>query len=116
MQDILTYIAVVFGSGLTMLVLTYSVFWLFRRWGIVDKPHLYPHEEGRGPLPYPGGIVLILNLILWSPWILQSVAESDFKKTLYVILAGLITTLLMAWDDQKRSLHPIFRLTFQVGL
>jgi len=47
MQDILTYIAVLCGSGLTMLVMTYSVFWLFRRWGIVDKPHLYPHEEGR---------------------------------------------------------------------
>lgn len=81
------YIAVLFASGLTMLVLTKSVFWLFQRWGIVDKPHLYPHENGRGPLPYPGGIVLIINLLLWSPWILQSVAESDIKKTAYVILA-----------------------------
>lgn len=116
MQDILSYIAVLFSSGLTMLAVTYSIFWLFRRWGIVDKPHLYPHEEGRGPLPYPGGIVLIINLLIWSPWILQSVSDGDVKKSIYVLIAGLLTSLIMAWDDQKRSLHPIFRLTFQVAL
>jgi UDP-GlcNAc:undecaprenyl-phosphate GlcNAc-1-phosphate transferase len=116
MQDIIMYITVLCGSGLTMIVLTYSIFWLFRRWGIVDKPHLYPHEKGRAPLPYPGGIVLIINLILWSPWILQSVSEGDVKKSIYVLLAGLLTSLIMAWDDQKRSLRPIFRLWFQVAL
>lgn len=116
MQDIIIYIAVLCGSGFTMFILTYSIFWLFRRWGIVDKPHLYPHEEGRGPLPYPGGIVLIINLLLWSPWILQSVSEGDVKKSIYVLLAGLLTSLIMAWDDQKRSLHPLFRLIFQIAL
>lgn len=104
------------GVALTMLILVYGVFTLFRRWGIVDKPHLYTHEEGRGPLPYPGGIVLVLNLLLWSPWILQSVAESDIKKTLYVLAAGLLTSLIMAWDDQRRTLHPLFRLSFQIAL
>lgn len=66
MESIILYISVLLGSGITMMFLTYSVFWLFRRFGIVDKPHLYPHEEGRDPLPYPGGIVLILNLLLES--------------------------------------------------
>lgn len=82
----------------------------------MDKPGLYPHEKGRVPLPYPGGIVLILNLLLWSPWILRAVAEADIKKTLYVLLSGLLTTVLMAWDDQKRTLAPIFRLVFQIAL
>lgn len=103
-------------SLISAICLTSLMFWLFRRWGIVDKPHLYPHEEGRGPLPYPGGIVLVLNLLLWSPWILQSVAESDIKKTLYVLVAGLLTSLIMAWDDQRRTLHPLFRLSFQIAL
>lgn len=89
---------------------------MFRKYRIVDKPHLYPHEKGREPLPYPGGIVLVLNLLLWSPWILQSVADTDIKKTIYVIIAGLLTTLIMAWDDQKRTLSPLFRLIFQVSL
>lgn len=70
-----------------MYLITRIVFFLFRRWGIVDKPHLYPHEEGRGALPYPGGIALILNILLWSPWILQSMAEVDIKKGTYVIIA-----------------------------
>lgn len=99
-----------------MYLMTRAVFALFRRWGIVDKPHLYPHEEGRGALPYPGGIVLILNLVLWSPWILQSVAEADAKKAIYVIIAGFLTSMVMAWDDQKRTLPPFFRLVFQIGL
>jgi UDP-N-acetylmuramyl pentapeptide phosphotransferase/UDP-N-acetylglucosamine-1-phosphate transferase len=74
-------------SGFSMYLVTSIVFMLFRRFGIVDKPHLYPHEEGRGALPYPGGVVMIINMILWSPWILQAIAEADFKKGVYVIVA-----------------------------
>ncbi len=33
------------AAGLTMWVMTWGVFLLFRRYGIVDKPHLYPHEK-----------------------------------------------------------------------
>lgn len=110
------YLAPFLISGLTMWGLTKLVFFLFRRFGIVDKPHLYPHEEGRKPLPYPGGIVLVLNMLLWTPWILDSVATGDMKKALYVILASVLTSLIMAWDDQKRSLSPLFRLVFQIAL
>lgn len=60
--------------------------------------------------------MLILNMVLWSPWIIWSVADVDIKKTTYVLLAGLITTFLMSWDDQKRTLPPFFRLLFQVSL
>ena len=60
--------------------------------------------------------MLIANILLWSPWILQAVPDADLKKALYVIIAGLITTLVMAWDDQKRTLPPLFRLVFQIGL
>jgi hypothetical protein len=52
----------------------------------------------------------MLNTLLWSPWILSAVAEADFKKALYVIIAGVFTSLLMAWDDQKRTLSPLLRL------
>jgi len=38
------------------------------------------------------------------------------KKALYVLIAGLLTTLVMAWDDHKRTLPPFFRLLFQIGL
>jgi len=99
-----------------MFFVTRGVFFLLRKYSFVDKPHLYPHEQGRAPLPYPGGIVLVLNLLLWSPWILSSVADADFKKACYVLIAGGLTSLIMAWDDQKRTLPPLFRLLFQVGL
>lgn len=103
-----------FGSMITMWIVVKCVFWIFTRYGIVDKPHLYPHEQWRKPLPYPGGITMMLNMLLWSPWILFSVAEGDTKKALYVIIAGVFTSLLMAWDDQARSLSPVIRLWFQV--
>lgn len=60
--------------------------------------------------------MLIINMVLWSPWIVSSVSDADIKKTMYVLFAGVITTLIMAWDDQKRTLPPLFRLLFQVGL
>lgn len=107
---------ILFLAGCTMWAITLIVFYIFRKYGIVDKPHLYPHEQGREPLPYPGGVVMILNVLLWSPWILQSVADADIKKSLYVLLAGVVTTALMAWDDQKRTIPPLFRLVFQIAL
>ncbi len=99
-----------------MYFITRGVFRIFRKYRIMDKPHLYSHEKNRTPLPYPGGVVLILNLVLWSPWIFFAVSDADIKKAMYVLIAGLITTALMAWDDQKRSIPPVFRLLFQIGL
>jgi UDP-GlcNAc:undecaprenyl-phosphate GlcNAc-1-phosphate transferase len=116
MQSFMPVIVVCLSSALSMFIITRFVFALFRKYRIVDKPEMYPHEKGREPLPYPGGAVLIANIFLWSPWILQAVPDADFKKALYVIIAGLITTLIMAWDDQKRSLSPILRLGFQISL
>ncbi len=116
MQSFFLWLLVFLGSGVTTFFITRGVFSLFRRYGIVDKPHLYPHEKHRFPLPYPGGVVMILNMILWSPWIFFAVSEGDIKKTIYVLIAGLLTTCVMAWDDQKRTLPPLFRLLFQIGL
>ncbi len=99
---------------LSMFFVVRIVFHLFRKYGVVDKPHLYPHEKGRAPLPYPGGVTIMLNLALWSPWIIQSVAGADMKKAIYVIIAWVFTSLLMAWDDQRRTLSPILRLWFQI--
>jgi UDP-GlcNAc:undecaprenyl-phosphate/decaprenyl-phosphate GlcNAc-1-phosphate transferase len=116
MQSFLLWLMVFLGSGVTTFFIIKWVFSLFVQYKIVDKPHLYPHEKSRPALPYPGGVVLIANLILWTPWILYAVADADIKKALYVIIAGLVTTLLMAWDDQTRSLPPLFRLVYQVFL
>lgn len=116
MQSFLLWLSVFLGSGATMYGITGVVFSLFRKYQIVDKPHLYPHETHRDPLPYPGGVVLIINMLLWAPWITMAVAEVDIKKALYVLLAGLLTTIVMSWDDQTRSLPPLFRLVFQMVL
>lgn len=116
MQSFLLWFLVIFCSWITAYGITRWLFTLFYRYGIVDKPHLYPHEKNRAPLPYPGGVVLAANLTLWTPWILLAVADADMKKALYVIVAWVITTLLMAWDDQTRSLPPFFRLIFQICL
>jgi hypothetical protein len=115
-MELFVPLIILFLAGCTMWAITLIVFYAFRKYGIVDKPHLYPHEQGRDPLPYPGGVVMVLNMLLWSPWILQSVADADIKKSLYVLLAGAVTTALMAWDDQKRTIPPLFRLVFQIAL
>lgn len=103
-------------SAVTILLIIPYLFQWFQHIGMIDKPDMYPHEQGRRPLPYPGGVALVTNILLWSPWILLSVPDADFKKALYVIIAGLITTLIMAWDDQKRTLSPLLRLGFQISL
>ncbi len=116
MNDVIFWLLPFCLSAVTILLIIPYVFKWFQRIGIVDKPEMYPHEKGRAPLPYPGGVVLVANIILWSPWILHAVPDADFKKALYVIIAGLITTLIMAWDDQKRTLSPVLRLWFQISL
>ncbi len=116
MQSFFFWLMVFLGSGVTTFFIIKAVFAYFIRHNIVDKPHLYVHEKHRAPLPYPGGIVMILNMILWSPWILFAVADGDIKKSIYVLIAGFLTTCVMAWDDQKRTLPPLFRLLFQIGV
>lgn len=116
MQSFFLWLLVIFSAGATMYFMTLGVFYLFRKYNIVDKPHLYPHEKHRAPLPYPGGVVLILNILLWSPWIVYAVGDADIKKVTYVVIAGLLTTIVMAWDDQRRTIPPLFRLIFQISL
>lgn len=107
MQSFFLWFSTFIASGVTMYIVTKGCFALFQKYHIVDKPHLYPHEKHRKPLPYPGGIVLSINLVLWTPWILYAVADADIKKAAYVIIAGVLTSLVMAWDDQTRSLPPL---------
>ena len=57
-----------------------------------------------------------MNILVWSPWIVSAVASDDIKKAVYVIVAGLVTSAIMAWDDQKRTLSPVLRLGFQIFL
>lgn len=116
MSQFVTWFLPFCGAFVSIMLIVPIVFAFFRRHGIVDKPHLYPHEQGRAPLPYPGGVVIVINLVLWTPWILTAVADADIKKAIYVIVAGAVTSLLMAWDDQTRSLSPVIRLGFQVTL
>jgi UDP-N-acetylmuramyl pentapeptide phosphotransferase/UDP-N-acetylglucosamine-1-phosphate transferase len=116
MQSFFLWFSTFIASGVTMYIVTKGCFALFQKYQIVDKPHLYPHEKHRKPLPYPGGIVLSINLVLWTPWILYAVADADIKKAAYVIIAGVLTSLVMAWDDQTRSLPPLSRLIYQLLL
>lgn len=116
MPSLYFWIIPVLGSWITMFCVTIGIFSILKKFHLVDKPHLYPHEQGREPLPYPGGIVLVLNILLWSPWIFTVIDPTDIKKTIYVIVAWMFTTFFMAWDDQRRSIHPFVRLGFQVLL
>lgn len=112
--DVIKYVWVCIASAGTLWIVARLIFSYFKNHNIVDKPHLYAHEQWRAPLPYPGGIVLVINMLLWLPWILTHIAESDIKKALYVSIAGIITSGLMAWDDRKRNISPIVRLLFQM--
>lgn len=116
MNSFLLWVATIIGSGCTTYGIIKGCFYIFQKYKIVDKPHLYPHEKNRKPLPYPGWVVLILNLLLWSPWIMYAIADVDVKKAIYVLAAGFITTVVMAWDDQRRTLPPLLRLIFQMML
>ena len=80
---------------------------LFKRWGWMDKPHLYGHQ--RAPVPYGMGIVLAVVFIIASLFFIDL-----STKLVGLMSASLILSLVCFWDDRKK-LPATFRLLVQIS-
>ena len=89
----------------------------FQRFGILDRPYLYPHEQHRVPVPYGLGVILFLNFTFLSFLFLGF----DVDKLRVIFLLGLIVTIVSFLDDLNtigkfRRIPPAVRLTLQIGV
>ncbi|MCB9809836.1 undecaprenyl/decaprenyl-phosphate alpha-N-acetylglucosaminyl 1-phosphate transferase [Candidatus Peribacteria bacterium] len=78
----------------------------FAQWGLGDKPHLYPHEGDRAPLPYPGGVIIaVLSLGL------------GFLSPVYWPVVPLVLALgALSFLDDRARLPAWLRLLVQLLL
>ncbi len=90
------------------IVLSLGVYKLFPTWNILDFPEKYGHN--RNPIPYPGGVAIVLSfllsLVLFFPIDLQ----------LWGVIWGIILLAIVSFWDDRKGVHPVFRLGLQILL
>lgn len=81
--------------------------------GILDYPN-YQHKSHQIPVPYLGGIAIILStlIVTYSALIISDLSFSSFWLATSLILPALGMGLIGLWDDIK-SLHPFPRFIGQ---
>lgn len=95
-------------------------FW--RKWKILDRPHLYKSEQWRDPAPYWMGIVIFLIILILSPiififWDFSPLLE---KRLFIILIIGAFLSVISFIDDMDTiakspiKVPPIIRLGMQV--
>lgn len=109
-------------STLVSYILLMGIHWLWRKLGILDRPHLYPSERGRKPAPYSVWIVIYLTLLLLSPllYIFWDISPLLEKRLSIVLIIGWLLNIISFVDDMDTiwkspiKVPPIFRLLMQI--
>lgn len=64
-QDLIRSCLILAGvSVVTFPVILFLIMRLYRKVGLMDQPHKYPHEKRKTPLPLEVGAALYLNFAL----------------------------------------------------
>ncbi|MBP9779419.1 undecaprenyl/decaprenyl-phosphate alpha-N-acetylglucosaminyl 1-phosphate transferase [Candidatus Gracilibacteria bacterium] len=122
-MDFLIKIIILFlCSGIVSWILLEGISRLWRRWGIVDLPHLYENEGKRKPAPYSIGIILVIMILIFAPIISRVFDFSSLLVEKLEVIAGLaaiigIVSFIDDLDTIKQSrihIPPLFRLGLQI--
>ncbi len=96
----------------------------WKKYAILDRPHLYKTEKWRAPVPYGIGISIIITLLLISPMIpyfFEIPTWLEHKLHIVLILAAIIG-IVSFMDDldtigkSRWSVPPMVRLIMQIGV
>ncbi len=123
-MQILQFFIFFLSSLIISPIILHGVSFLLRKYNFLDRPHLYKSEKWRAPVPYSGGIAIIITLLVMSPFIFRF---SDFsplleKRLIIVLVIGIIISIISFIDDldtigkSKIKIPPIARLLMQIGV
>ena len=102
----MNYLWIGLSSLIIGLILVRLALWLFPKLGLMDKPQKYGLK--RHPIPYFGGIVIviafILGILIW--------VKLDWEIIGFLFFGLLVA--IVSFIDDKRGLSPILRLAVQV--
>lgn len=117
------FLGVIFAlSTLGSYLLLQAVIVVWKKFKILDRPHLYKSEQGRAPAPYSAGVMLCFTLLLLSPIIYLFGDFSDLliKRFTIVLVLGVFLSIVSFVDDMDTigkspvKIPPVFRLVMQV--
>lgn len=111
-----------FWSAIFSYFLIKFIIFIFTKYQILDRPHLYKSEKWRDPKPYGVGIMLFLTLLISSPFVFLFGWFNELleKRFLIFLLVGAIISVISFVDDMdtiaksKIKIPPIFRLGMQI--
>jgi len=74
--------------------------------GLMDRPERYGHD--RKPIPYPGGVAVVLAILLTSALFLKE------NPLIVSLMSAMIILGLTCFLDDRRGLSPVLRLGVQL--
>ena len=111
--------ATIVGFGLLKIII-----FLWKKWWLLDRPHLYKSEQWRAPAPYSAGVLIFLTLAILSPiiYIFGDFSEMLLHRLTIVLIIGAFLTAISFIDDMDTigkspiKIPPIFRLLMQIAV
>jgi len=110
------------GSSVASYFLLRWIEILWKKLGLLDRPHLYKSERWRKPVPYSAGVCILLMLLIMSPivFLYGDLSSLLLKRFFIVLIIGVCITIVSFLDDMDTigklpfSIPPIVRLLMQV--
>ena len=111
--------ATIVGFGLLKIII-----FLWKKWWLLDRPHLYKSEQWRAPAPYSAGVLIFLTLAILAPiiYIFWDFSELLLHRLTIVLIIGAFLTAISFIDDMDTigkspiKIPPIFRLLMQIAV
>lgn len=98
------------------------IIFLWKKWKLLDRPHLYKSEQGRDPAPYSAGLLVYFTLLVLSPiiYIFGDFNELLLHRLTIVLVIGGLLNMISFIDDMDTigkslvKVPPVFRLGMQI--
>lgn len=110
---------ILFWSSLILFpIILFGTMKLFRKIGMLDQPHKYPHEWKRAPIPIEVGITLYMNFLILA----LIYGDLSYRKLLLILVFGFIIVTVSIFDrlyslgKTKFRISPLLRLLMQIGI
>lgn len=105
----MSYLYVFLLSIFISIFISFSVYFLFKKYKILDNPKKY--NINRKPVPYPIGICFFLSFFIII-CILFGISNLDSKHIGIIVALGLLT--IFNFIDDRKSIKVFYRLIMQI--
>jgi UDP-GlcNAc:undecaprenyl-phosphate GlcNAc-1-phosphate transferase len=113
LKELLTALPVALAAGAA---LSYAASVISRKSGFLDRPGTEAHKQQKAPVPYGGGLAVILAIVAGLLAVGWVIPEDTAHKRYVAVFAGAAVLLLVGmWDDIRR-IRPVPKVLLELAV